>query len=44
LYCDCHVRARPPERYTDTPNHFPPLDESNERYVDPIAVAKRLKK
>ena len=44
LYCDGHVRARVPERYTDTPNHFPPLDEKNEWYVDPLAVARRMRK
>ena len=44
LCCDCHVRARPPERHTDTANHFPPLDEYNEWYVDPLAVAKRVGK
>jgi prepilin-type processing-associated H-X9-DG protein len=44
LYCDGHLRARKPECYSDTPSHFPPLDEHNEWYVDPIAVAKRVGK
>lgn len=44
LYCDGHVRSRRPECYSDTPNHFPPIDENNEWYVDPIAKARRLAK
>ncbi len=44
LYCDGHIRSRKPEKYSDTKNHFPPLDENNEWYVDPIAKVNRLAK